>query len=370
VIIVYDSQGRPKTSATGEDEFINLVDTPESYAGDGGKVIAVKDTEDGVEFVVQSGAGVVDEFTELIDTPSSYTGHLGEALVVASGETNLEFTEVGTGDMTKVVYDTNDDGIVNEADVVTWSGVTGKPATYPPDSHDHDERYYTETEVNTKLALQDEFTELTDTPSSYTDQAGKYTIVNETEDGLEFAVGTGSGGGASDLLALDDTPVTYSGASGKSLVVNNEEDGVEFITVSGGGSTGTIYSDFGISMDVNTGDFATLGGSFNEVKRANFFIPEDFSSLLSAVVIIIGLSTHTNTFNINVDYGSNGEAYNTHSDGTTTGNISVITSQITEIDFSGLLSSISIGDYVGVAIDKNVNSTLHYLGLKITYTKG
>lgn len=34
---------------------------------------------------------------------------------------------------------------------VPWSGVTGKPSTYTPSSHTHDDRYYTESEINTKL---------------------------------------------------------------------------------------------------------------------------------------------------------------------------------------------------------------------------
>lgn len=34
-------------------------------------------------------------------------------------------------------YDTNNDGTVHAADAVPWGGVTGKPATFPPSSHDH-----------------------------------------------------------------------------------------------------------------------------------------------------------------------------------------------------------------------------------------
>lgn len=34
---------------------------------------------------------------------------------------------------------------------VPWSGVTGKPSTYTPSSHTHDDRYYTESEVDSKL---------------------------------------------------------------------------------------------------------------------------------------------------------------------------------------------------------------------------
>lgn len=37
------------------------------------------------------------------------------------------------------------------ADSVEWTGVKNKPTTYPPSTHNHDDRYYTETEINDKL---------------------------------------------------------------------------------------------------------------------------------------------------------------------------------------------------------------------------
>lgn len=43
----------------------------------------------------------------------------------------------GTGTMLKSVYDTDNDGIVDAAESVPWIGVTGKPSTFPPDSHTH-----------------------------------------------------------------------------------------------------------------------------------------------------------------------------------------------------------------------------------------
>lgn len=46
----------------------------------------------------------------------------------------------GAGDMLKSAYDSNNDGKVNSADVadsVPWAGVSGKPATFPPESHSH-----------------------------------------------------------------------------------------------------------------------------------------------------------------------------------------------------------------------------------------
>lgn len=49
----------------------------------------------------------------------------------------------GVGDMTKAVYDTNGDGIVDKAtsastaDAVPWAGVTGKPGAFTPAAHTH-----------------------------------------------------------------------------------------------------------------------------------------------------------------------------------------------------------------------------------------
>lgn len=43
----------------------------------------------------------------------------------------------GPGDMEKSVYDTDNDGIVDAAETAPWTGISGKPATFPPDLHSH-----------------------------------------------------------------------------------------------------------------------------------------------------------------------------------------------------------------------------------------
>lgn len=48
----------------------------------------------------------------------------------------------GAGDMLKSVYDADDDGKVDQAEVadsVQWTGVQNKPATFPPTAHTHDD---------------------------------------------------------------------------------------------------------------------------------------------------------------------------------------------------------------------------------------
>lgn len=54
--------------------------------------------------------------------------------------TQSELGNVGYGDMTRAQYDANKNGIVDRAEVadsVSWAGVTGKPTTFVPSSHEH-----------------------------------------------------------------------------------------------------------------------------------------------------------------------------------------------------------------------------------------
>jgi len=55
-----------------EMSFLNMPDTPDTYAGWGGFVPMVNSTEDGLEFALY-----IDEFIELTDTPLDYTGSEG-----------------------------------------------------------------------------------------------------------------------------------------------------------------------------------------------------------------------------------------------------------------------------------------------------
>lgn len=58
------------------------------------------------------------------------------------------YTAQTTGyDVGKVAYASS----AGSANAVAWGNVSGKPSTYAPSSHTHDDRYYTENEINTKL---------------------------------------------------------------------------------------------------------------------------------------------------------------------------------------------------------------------------
>lgn len=58
------------------------------------------------------------------------------------------YTAQSTGyDVGKVAYASSADS----ANSVSWGNVSGKPSTFSPSGHTHDDRYYTESEMNTKL---------------------------------------------------------------------------------------------------------------------------------------------------------------------------------------------------------------------------
>ena len=68
-------------------------------------------------------------------------------------EAEIAGIEQGSEVMLKDVYvDGDDPQPVAKANSAPWSGITGKPTTYPPSTHTHDDRYYTESEIDSKLS--------------------------------------------------------------------------------------------------------------------------------------------------------------------------------------------------------------------------
>lgn len=94
---------------------------------------------------------------------------------------------------------------------VPWSGVTGKPSSYPPASHNHDERYYTETEMNSKLA------EKATKVHTHTKSEVGLSNVDNTADATKSVKYATSAGSASSAAALTSNagsstqPVYFSG---------------------------------------------------------------------------------------------------------------------------------------------------------------
>jgi hypothetical protein len=84
--------GRFLTANLAENalEFTDAAVFPD-FTGNEGKYLVVNATEDGVEW---ADLAVVAAFTDLTDTPSSYTGQNGKLVAVNSGGTALEFIDM------------------------------------------------------------------------------------------------------------------------------------------------------------------------------------------------------------------------------------------------------------------------------------
>lgn len=87
---------------------------------------------------VLAKASATDYDTTWVDQSSG--GGTGGAVDSVNGQTGA------------VVLDAAAVGALPDTYAPTWAQVTSKPATFPPSTHNHDERYYTETEVDTQLA--------------------------------------------------------------------------------------------------------------------------------------------------------------------------------------------------------------------------
>ena len=112
-----------------------------------------------------------DKITGVIGIDHLPAGALERCKIVTDDAARFKLTtsDVQNGDTVKVGTDANakmylvidDTKLSSEAGYtiytagsatsVPWSGVTGKPSTFAPSAHTHDDRYYTESEINSKL---------------------------------------------------------------------------------------------------------------------------------------------------------------------------------------------------------------------------
>lgn len=68
---------------------------------------------------------------------TSLTTTVKTNLVSAINEVRAMTLAAGSGDMLKATYDSNNNGKVDSAESVPWTGITGLPATFAPSAHTH-----------------------------------------------------------------------------------------------------------------------------------------------------------------------------------------------------------------------------------------
>jgi len=208
----------------GASTFLELTDTPSSYSGKAGYSAVVNGTEDGLDFIVVSGSNSGTYYVQEDLTPQVPDG---------SDNFDLQFTPISG---TTVVHfnglTQQYDNYTLNADVLhtKWSPIAGDEL--------YVEYYYgnpTEGVINPNITV-------ISGSSSY---SGISTlnilgmkVLNDGGGQVTISGGTGSGtAGAVTFLDLTDSPSSYTGQAGKVPAVNIGETGLEFTTISGSSPT-------------------------------------------------------------------------------------------------------------------------------------
>lgn len=236
--------------------------------------------------------------------------------------------------------------------------------------------------VNTGLAELDTLTD-----NSMTDALHRHSELSASDGSPDAVVSVDADG----VLYADGSPdgldVLYSAEIGAHLIVGNN------ITVGGTvdgrdlSVDGTKLDTIATNADVATKEFfvpvnraddmnqtVALPGAYIDAagERAwiAFHIPHDFNSITEAVVLINPLATATHRFDITSNYAAVGEAFDTHSGSDLNHDFSMTALQFYEIDVSGVLSSLSAGDYGGIKLLGDATNTPNALviGFRLKYT--
>ena len=253
----YGAYGKGKIGLT--DNGAAVVYNPNGdYTGDEGGLANWK-----AYLAAQKEAGTPVQVAYQLAAPEVYAtdpltidNAAGPLNVMTGGELEVRMTElVGSrspeivAKMDMATYDADGDGVVDEAAAAPWSGITGKPDTFPPSTHNHDDRYYTETETDDKLAGK--------ANSSHTHGMGDISGVLPSTKG-----GTGAN---KSVLAISSAVVTTESQGYAN--VNISTNATICAVVSQGSATGQCYS---ISViDPKTGGFSIQVKDYNGNVVAN-----------------------------------------------------------------------------------------------------
>ena len=174
------------------------------------------------------------------------------------------------------------------ASSVPWSGITGKPSTFTPSSHTHDDRYYTESEMNTllngKAATSHTHTksQITDFPtklSQFTNDKGYVTT--DTNTTYSFAVAaksaangaaklrlTGSDSTNKDILVTGSGATTVTTDANGNLVISSTDTDTKYTHPSA-----TAYSSGLYKVTVDNKGHVTAATEVTKADITNLGIP-------------------------------------------------------------------------------------------------
>lgn len=174
----------------------------------------------------------------------------------------------------------------------SWSEISGKPSTYTPSSHTHDDRYYTESEMNSKLNGK---ANSNHTHSQYYDSGISRTA------NMVLAAPDGSNGGATfRKLVSADLPGNYAGSSSAGGAANSAVKLAAARTVS---NTEDFVMSFSYDGSANSNASLRYYNSCISVGNTNNYPYHRFAKIDTQTSSYVD---KTSTFLITQDYNGGG----------------------------------------------------------------
>ena len=160
-----------------------------------------------------------------------------------NGSNAIEFTDSVAAAKYFISFHTTDRALLFASDTTDTYQIT--LSDYDIDLEDFARRSNSNVKIEAdKLpveALVDSFTELRETPASFTGQAGKHVAVNAGESAVEFVSAPTGGSGATAFTGLSDTPSAL-GTAGQHVAVDSAGTALEFVAAPAGAGGGLSQS--------------------------------------------------------------------------------------------------------------------------------
>lgn len=243
-ITVNDGNQVVDLSITQQSILLELANA-QGPAGPQGVAGSQGDDGRGIVSVVRTSgtgaAGTTDTYT------ITYTDNTTSTFQVYNGADGS-----GAGDMTKAVYDTNNDGKVNAANTadtattassVPWSGITDKPSTFTPSAHTH----IISDVTNLQTSLDAKINASSGTASGLTLNDG-YTEEVFAVSGTTPALSPANGSIQTWALTASSTPTSGTWNSGQSITLLIDDGSAYTIT----------WSSLNVTWKTNTGTAPAL----------------------------------------------------------------------------------------------------------------
>lgn len=132
---------------------------------------------------------------------------------------------------------------------------------------------------------------------------------------------------------------------------------------------------------VDTSGSTTTIGSLPVARLSNlgadwvkfsFPMPDDFDTLVGLDVVLVSSATTTLEYDLESDYGAEGEGYDNHSESLLNQTVVAIADEVALVDASEVFSNLAAGDECGLAYSASsgANSAYHYVpGLWLRYLR-